>query len=153
MFEIETSNLFTKKLNFSGQRLEESNKPDVIIFYKKYGTIIDYKSYKKGFLLDKKCSDEMQRYIIQNKNRYPGVPINEWWKKFDQEINDFFFLFITSKLIGAFKKNINELALNTGVKGGAIGVENLLYLAEKLKAKEISYDGFFDLLNNDEIII
>ena len=60
MFEIETSNLFTKKLNFSGQRLEESNKPDVIIFYKKYGAIIDNKSYKKGFLLDKKCSDELK---------------------------------------------------------------------------------------------
>ena len=152
-FEIETANLFTKELGFKGERLGDSDKPDVIIFYDKNGTIIDNKSYKNGFSVDRHCSDEMQRYIIQNTNRNPNVPPNEWWKKFDTGVTDFTFLFITSKLVGNYKKNLTELAINTGVNGGAIGVDNLLYLSDKLKSNDISYSEFFDLMQNDEIKI
>lgn len=152
-FEIETANLFTKELGFKGERLGDSDKPDVIVYYEKNGTIIDNKSYKNGFSVDRHCSDEMQRYIIQNKNRNPNVPPNEWWKKFDAGVTNFTFLFITSKLVGNYKKNLTELSINTGVNGGAIGVDNLLYLSDKLKGNNINYNDFFDLMQNDEITI
>lgn len=151
--EIETANLFTKELGFKGERLGDSDKPDVIVYYEKNGTIIDNKSYKNGFSVDRHCSDEMQRYIIQNKNRNPNVPPNEWWKKFDASVTNFTFLFITSKLVGNYKKNLTELSINTGVNGGAIGVDNLLYLSDKLKGNDIDYNDFFNLMQNDEITI
>ena len=152
-FEIETANLFTKELNFKGERLGDSNKPDCIIFYDKNGTIIDNKSYKEGFSVDKHCADEMHRYIVHNQKRNPKVPPNEWWKKFDSAVTNFTFLFITSKLVGDFKHNLQELSMNSGIKGGAIGVDNLLYLADKLKNNDIKYPDFFDLMQNDEIVV
>lgn len=150
-FEIQTANLFTKELNFKGERLGDSNKPDVIICYDEYGTIVDTKSYKDGFSVDKHCADEMSRYIIQNNRRIPGSPKNEWWKRFDSNVTKFTFLFVTSFLKGNFKNNLTEISNNTGVNGAAIGVENLLYLAEALKCESRSYRDFFSLFNNDEI--
>lgn len=151
-FEIETANLFTKELNFKGRRLGDSNRPDVIISYEQDGAIIDNKSYKNGFSIDKHCADEMQRYIVQNLKRTPGIPANEWWKEFEKDVKNFYFLFISSKIIGNFKNNLNELSSNTGIKGAAISVDNLLYLSDKLKGNELKYSEFFDLINNDEII-
>ena len=152
-FEIETANLFTKELDFSGERLGDADKPDVIIYYAKKGTIIDNKSYKDGFSVDKHCADEMHRYIVHNRNRNPGIPKNEWWRSFGSDVTDFTFLFITSKLVGNYKKNLEELSANSGIKGGALGVDNLLYLSEKLKNNDITYESFFDLMQNDEITI
>lgn len=68
-------------------------------------------------------------------------------------VTDFTFLFITSKLVGNYKKNLIELSINTGVNGGAIGVDNLLYLSDKLKGNDIGYNDFFNLMQNDEITI
>lgn len=150
-FEIQTANLFTKELNFKGERLGDSNKPDAIICYDEYGTIIDTKSYKDGFSVDKHCADEMSRYIIQNNRRIPGSPKNEWWKRFDSDVTKFTFLFVTSFLKGSFKNNLTEVSNNTGINGAAIAVDNLLYLAESLKSGARSYRDFFTLFNNDEI--
>ena len=152
-FEIETANLFTKELDFVGERLGDSNKPDVIISFNSAGVIIDNKSYQDGFSVDKKCADEMFRYISHNKNRNPKVPANEWWKHFDPSVTQFSFLFITSKLVGDYSNNLHELSANSGINGGAIGVDNLLYLSDKLKNNEISYDSFFDLFQNEEIVV
>lgn len=152
-FEIETANLFTKELAFEGERLGDSDRPDVIVFYEKDGTIIDNKSYKDGFSVDKHCADEMHRYIVHNKNRVPGIPKNEWWKNFGPKVTDFTFLFITSKLVGNYRKNLQELSANSGIKGGAIGIDNLLYLSDKLKNHDISYEAFFDMMQNDEITV
>ena len=152
-FEIQTVNLLTKELNFKGERLGDSNKPDAIIYYDEYGIIIDTKSYKDGFSVDKHCADEMSRYITQNNKRIPGSPKNEWWKRFDCNVTKFTFLFVTSFLKGNFKNNLNEISNNTSINGAAIGVDNLLYIAESLKNGTISYSDFFTLFNNDEIRI
>lgn len=152
-FEIQTTNLLTKELNFKGERLGNSNKPDAIIYYDKYGTIIDTKSYKDGFSVDKHCADEMSRYIIQNNKRISGYPKNEWWKRFDRNVTNFTFLFVTSFLKGNFKNNLTEIYNNTSINGAAISVNNLLYIAESLKDGTMSYYEFFTLFNNDEISI
>ena len=152
-FEIQTVNLLTKELNFKGERLGGSNKPDAIIYYDEYGIIIDTKSYKDGFSVDKSCADEMSRYIIQSNKRIPYSPKNEWWKRFDCNVNEFKFLFITSFLKGNFKNNLNEIYNNTNINGAVINIANLLYLAESLKDGTISYSDFFTLFNNDEIRI
>lgn len=152
-FEIQTANLLTKELNFTGERLGDSGKPDVIISYGTKGTIIDNKSYKNGFNVDGHCADEMNRYIEQNQERHAGVPANEWWKNFDSQVVDFTFLFITSFLKGNFKNNLEYISKMRRIKGGAIGVDNLLYLAESIKSGKTSYDDFFKMFNNNEIEI
>lgn len=152
-FEIQTAELFVNELNFKGKRLGDSNKPDIIISYEKNGTIIDNKSYKDGFNLDSHCADEMNRYIEQNQLRNPGEPSNEWWKNFDPEVTNFTFLFITSYLKGNFKNNLEYLSNRRNISGAVINVENLLYLAEDIKKGKISYEEFFSLFNNNEIVI
>lgn len=153
-FEIQTAELFTKELNFSGMRLGDANRPDVIISHEKHGTIIDNKSYKDGFNIDKKCADEMSRYINENTRRVPGVPKNEWWKNFDVKVHTFYFLFITSFLKGNFKSQLEYISKSqSDIQGGAVSVDNLLYIAEKLKSGVMQYEEFFRLFSNNEIVV
>lgn len=151
-FEIKTASLFTDELSFNGMRLGDSGKPDVIIYSDTNGTIIDNKSYKDGFNVDAHCADEMMRYVIQNNNRRPGEPANEWWKNFGDEVTEFSFLFITSFLKGRFADNIKSIHSMTGNDGGAIAVDNLLYIAEDIKSGKKTKSDFFAMMNNSELI-
>lgn len=151
-FEIQTAELFTKELKFSGMRLGDANRPDVIISYGENGTIIDNKAYKDGFSIDKRSADEMSRYINENRQRINGIPTNEWWKNFPTNVINFTFLFITSFLKGHFEEQLAYIsAMHNGIKGATINVENLLYLAESLKTGKIPYDEFPNLFINQEI--
>lgn len=153
-FEIQTAELLTKELNFTGMRLGEVNRPDVIISHGTSGTIIDTKSYRAGFNIDRHSADEMGRYILENKKRLPGVPVNEWWKFFEPSISNFTFLFVTSFLKGRFTEQLDYISqTHENIKGAAINVQNLLYLAEALKTSQLSYHGFFELFSNREICI
>lgn len=153
-FEIQTAELFTRELNFSGMRLGDANRPDVIISYEDFGDIIDNKSYKDGFNIDRKCADEMSRYINENTRRVPGIPKNEWWKNFDIKVHTFYFLFITSFLKGNFKSQLDYISKSqSDIQGGAVSVDNLLYIAEKLKSGVIRYEDFFKLFANEDIIV
>lgn len=152
-FEIETAALFTKELEFSGERMGNASRPDVIIYHDTFGTIIDNKSYRDGFSVDGKCADEMNRYVEENQNRMPGVPKNEWWRKFPVTVTEFSFLFITSFLKGNFSNNLEQVSRRRGVNGGAIGVEQLLYLAEQLKSGKMDYSSFSGIFHNDEIFV
>lgn len=152
-FEIQTARLFTEELAFLGERLGNADKPDVIIYRDKFGTIIDNKSYKDGFSVDKKCADEMMRYVTQNNRRTAGSPPNEWWKHFDSGVTEFTFLFVTSFLKGKYQENLEEISQLTGTPGAAIGVDNLLYLAEAIKSGKMSYANVPSLFQNKEICI
>ena len=153
-FEIQTAELFTKELSFGGMRLGDANRPDVIISYDNYGTIIDNKSYKDGFNIDKKCADEMSRYINENARRIPGLPKNEWWKNFDANVDPFTFLFITSFLKGNYDAQLEYISKSqNNIPGGAIAVDNLLYLAERLKSGNIRNVDFYNMFENCELIV
>ncbi len=153
-FEIQTAELFTKELCFNGLRLGDANRPDVIISHENYGTIIDNKSYKDGFNIDKKCADEMSRYINENARRVPELPKNEWWKNFNTNVDTFTFLFITSFLKGNFKSQLEYISKSQSeIPGAAISVDNLLYLAEMIKTESISKDEFFNMFCNNEIVV
>ncbi len=153
-FEIQTAELLTKELNFAGLRLGDANRPDVIIYYGNNGTIIDNKSYKDGFTLDKHNADEMSRYINENRQRISGIPSNEWWKNFPEKVENFTFLFVSSFFKGRLADQLSYISKTQGnLKGAAINVENLLYLAEVLKTGELPYPNFFDLFHNQELTI
>jgi hypothetical protein len=152
-FEIQTADLLTNELQFNGKRLGDANRPDVIISYGENGTIIDNKSYKDGFNIDKHCADEMARYVSENRQRIDGVPANEWWREFDDRITRYTFLFITSFLKGNFENQLQYISTTQdNIKGGAIGVESLLYLAENIKSGKKKYDEFYADFDNKEMI-
>ena len=153
-FEIQTAELLTKELNFAGLRLGDANRPDVIIYYGNNGTIIDNKSYKDGFTLDKHNADEISRYINENRQRISGVPTNEWWKNFPAKVENFTFLFVSSFFKGHLADQLSYISKTQGnIQGAAINVENLLYLAEVLKTGKLLYSNFFDLFHNQEITL
>lgn len=153
-FEIQTAELLTKELNFSGLRLGDANRPDIIISYGNSGTIIDNKSYKNGFTLDKHNADEMSRYINENRQRISSVPTNEWWRNFPEKVENFTFLFVSSFFKGRLADQLSYISkTQSNIKGGALNVENLLYLAEVLKTGKLSYSDFFGLFSNEEIKI
>lgn len=152
-FEIQTADLLTNELAFNGKRLGDANRPDVIISYENNGTIIDNKSYKDGFNIDRHCADEMARYVSENRQRIDGVPANEWWKEFDERITTYTFLFITSYLKGNFENQLQYISTTqNNIKGGAIGVESLLYLAENIKSGKKKYAEFYADFDNKEMI-
>lgn len=152
-FEIQTIDLLINELKFKGVRLGESRKPDGIISYDINGVIIDNKAYSTGYNLPINQADEMIRYIEENQTRDKKINPNKWWESFDDKVKDFNYLFVSSYFKGNFKSNLKHIANRTGVNGGAINVENLLYFAEELKAGRISYLGSFKMYNNDEIYV
>ncbi len=152
-FEIQTIDLLINELKFKGVRLGGSRKPDGIISYGINGVIIDNKAYSTGYNLPINQADEMIRYIEENQTRNEKINSNKWWESFDYNVKDFSYLFVSSFFKGNFKNNLKHIANRTGVNGGAISVENLLYLAEELKAKRLSYGDSFNMYDNDEIHI
>ena len=152
-FEIQTADLFVNELGFTGKRLGDANRPDIIISYEANGSIIDNKSYKDGFNISKSCADEMSRYINENILRSCELNPVKWWENFDSKVTNFTFLFITSYLKGEFERQLEYIsAANTGIKGAAIAVENLLYFGEGLKRGIFTYDDFFNNFKNNEMI-
>ena len=152
-FEIQTIDLLINELQFKGLRLGERRKPDGIISYGVNGVIIDNKAYSKGYNLPIRQADEMIRYIQENQSRDEKLNPNKWWENFEEETSKFNYLFISSKFISGFKKNLQYIADRTGVNDGAINVENLLCFAEMLKSGKLEYNDFFNQYNNDEIIM
>lgn len=151
-FEIQTAKLFTRELSFQGMRLGDSGKPDVIISWDSNGTIIDNKSYKDGFNINTGSRDEMSRYINENQKRSSSLNPNKWWENFDPKVKNFTFLFVTSYLKGHFENQLNYISnASGGIKGGAINVENLLYLAESLKSGKLTPVDFYGNFSNKEM--
>ena len=152
-FEIQTIDLLINELDFKGVRLGESRKPDGIISYDINGVIIDNKAYSKGYNLPINQADEMIRYIQENQSRDEKINPNKWWENFEEKVTKFNYLFVSSSFIGGFKKNLQHIADRTGINGGAIDVENLLYFAEELKSGRLKYEDSFNEYRNDEIKI
>ena len=152
-FEIQTIDLLINELKFKGVRLGESRKPDGIISYDVNGVIIDNKAYSTGYNLPINQADEMIRYIEENQTRDEKINSNKWWESFDKKVKEFNYLFVSSFFKGNFKNNLKHIANRTGVNGGAINVENLLYFAEELKSGRLSYVDSFTMYDNDEIYV
>lgn len=153
-YEIQTAELLTSELHFSGARLGGSRKPDVCVYYGRDGLIIDNKAYSKGYSLPMQQADEMVRYLEENKTRDKTVNPNEWWKIFADSVSDFKCAFISGEFTSGFKDRLLNIYNRTGVPCGAINSVNLLLLAEELKAGRMKYQDCFRLFaGNEEIII
>ena len=96
----------------------------------------------------------MVRYLQENNERNIARNPNEWWKEFDSKVVHFNYVFISSIFKGRFKDRLDEIYASTGIKGGVLNSENLLYMAEQLKSGKLDYDNSFALFDCcDEVAI
>lgn len=151
-YEIQTAELLTVELDFKGARLGDTRKPDVCVYYGKNGLIIDNKAYSRGYSLPMSQADEMVRYIEENKTRQDSINPNQWWKIFEDTVNEFNYVFISGEFSGGFKDRLKNIYERTGVSGGAINTVSLLLMAEELKSGRIPYTMCFSYFHgNDEV--
>lgn len=144
LFEMKTLDLLTEECDYQGLHLGGSRKPDGIIYTDcesgKYGVIIDTKAYSKGYSLPISQADEMERYIGENQTRNEKVNPNQWWKNFDEDIHDFYFMFVSGHFVGNYRSQIERIIRNKGIKGTALAVGNLLLCAEGYKAGTLTHE-------------
>lgn len=158
LFEMKTLDLLTEECNYQGLHLGGSRKPDGIIYTSenecKYGVIIDTKAYSKGYNLPISQSDEMERYIGENQTRNEKVNPNKWWDNFADDINEFYFMFVSGHFIGNFKAQIERISRNKSINGAAVAVTNLILLAEAYKAGRFTHETIKnEMFNNSEFIL
>ena len=141
LFEMKTVELLTKECNYKGVHLGGSRKPDGIIYTENstdnYGVIIDTKAYSNGYNLPISQVDEMVRYVEENNKREKERNRNEWWKEFGDNINKFYFSFISGKFIGNIEEKLQRITIFTNVYGNAMTIITLLYLANEIKANRL----------------
>lgn len=141
LFEMKTVELLTKECNYKGVHLRGSRKPDGIIYTENstdnYGVIIDTKAYSNGYNLPISQVDEMVRYVEENNKREKERNSNEWWKEFGDNINKFYFSFISGKFIGNIEEKLQRITIFTNVYGNAMTIITLLYLANEIKANRL----------------
>ncbi len=157
LFEMKTLDLLTEECDYQGLHLGGSRKPDGIIYTKadkcKYGVIIDTKAYSKGYNLPISQADEMERYIGENQTRNEKINPNKWWEYFDDNINEFYFMFVSGHFIGNFQSQLERISRNKGIRGTALAVTNLLLCAEAYKAGRFTHETIRDeIFNNAEYL-
>lgn len=89
----------------------------------------------------------MIRYIIENNERNIKRNTNCWWNNFEKNVNEFYFSFISGEFVGNIEEKLNRIFISTNIKGNAMSVKTLLYLANEIKAKRISFlemEKYFD---------
>ena len=141
LFEMKTVELLTKECNYKGVHLGGSRKPDGIIYTENsmdnYGVIIDTKAYSNGYNLPISQVDEMVRYVEENNKREKERNSNEWWKEFGENIDKFYFSFISGKFIGNIEEKLQRITIFTNAYGNAMTIITLLYLANEIKANRL----------------
>lgn len=157
LFEMKTLDLLTEECGYQGLHLGGSRKPDGVIYTNadkcKYGVIIDTKAYSKGYNLPISQADEMERYIGENQTRNEKVNPNKWWEHFSDDVNEFYFMFVSGHFIGNFKSQIERISRNKGIKGTALAVTNLLLCAEAYKSGSFTHETIKnEIFNNTEYI-
>lgn len=157
LFEMKTLDLLIEECDYQGLHLGGSRKPDGIIYTNtdkcKYGVIIDTKAYSKGYNLPISQADEMERYIGENQTRNEKVNPNKWWGHFSDEINEFYFMFVSGHFIGNFKSQLERISRNKGINGTAMAIANLLLCVEAYKSGEFTHETIKkEIFNNTEYI-
>lgn len=158
LFEMKVLELLVNEYGFKGKHLGGSRKPDGVVYSTtledNFGIIVDTKAYSDGYNLPISQADEMERYIRENANRDEEVNPNKWWENFSEEVEKYYFVFISGSFKGKFEEQLKRLSMTTGVTGSAVNVVNLLLGAEKLKSGELTIEELEKaMFNNSEFIV
>ncbi len=153
LFEMKVVELLTKECDYKGMHLGEARKPDGIIYTtdleNNYGVIIDTKAYSRGYDLPISQVDEMTRYIEENNKRDKARNSNEWWKNFGDNVNDYYFSFVSGEFKGNIKEKLNRISNTTNIKGAAITIFSLIVLANEINSNRMKMNEVKSIFNND----
>lgn len=153
LFEMKTMELLLEECGYSGLHLGGSRKPDGIIYTsnmcENYGVIIDTKAYSSGYSLPISQADEMERYIRENDIRDSILNPNEWWYQFGNNINKFYFMFISGHFTGNYTSQLERLSRTTNTKGTSLNVKNLLLCANSYKSGSLTHEGIETKIKTD----
>ena len=153
LFEMKTVELLVEECNYQGAHLGGGRKPDGVCYTEgmasDYGIIIDTKAYSGGYNLPIAQADEMERYVRENQTRDIEVNPNAWWENFTEELDKFYFMFVSGHFKGNYLNQIDRIERNTDVFGAAIDIKKLLITANQYKAGTISHSEIEnDFFNN-----
>jgi hypothetical protein len=141
LFEMKTLALLTDECGYLGAHLGGSRKPDGVIYTdtlsNNYGVIIDTKAYSKGYAIGQ--GDAMKRYVEENQRRDELENPNKWWTIFGDDVQTFYFMYISGHFNGHYKDQLERLSRITATHGAAVTVSELLITADKIKGKLYSY--------------
>ena len=142
LFEMKTLELLTDECGYLGTHLGGSRKPDGVIYTDKlqenYGVIIDTKAYSEGYSLPISQADEMQRYIQENQRRDERENPNKWWEHFGDDIERFYFMFVSGHFKGKYQEQIDRIAQITKTNGAPVAIVDLLLTADRIKGQSSS---------------
>ena len=154
LFEMKFMELFLRECNFLGDHLGGASKPDgalyTDVYEGNYGIIVDTKAYSKGYDLPVNQRDEMLRYIRENHLRDKKQNPNEWWKIFPDNLNKFYFMFVSGKFKGGIAGKLEKIAAVHNVSGTAMPISTALLVAEKIKGGKMSMIEFANGIRNTE---
>lgn len=152
-FEIITSELFREVYKLNTKHLGGKRKPDILIWSKEFGIIVDTKAYKKGYKKNISEEDKMVRYIDENIKRNKNDNPNEWWESFDKNItvDKYFYLWISSEFIGKFEEQLKSTAIRTNTNGASLNVYQLLMGGHLVQTEKLSVNNIPKYMNNSEI--
>lgn len=158
LFEMKVLELLVNEYGFKGKHLGGSRKPDGIVYSTtledNFGIIVDTKAYSEGYTLPISQADEMERYVRENNKRDEEINPNKWWENFSEEVEKYYFVFISGSFKGKFEEQLRRLSMTTGVNGSAVNVVNLLLGAEKIKSGEMTIEELEKaMFNNSEFIV
>ncbi len=143
MFEVKIMELLVQYCGFSGRHLGGSSRPDGAVYCEDYGVIIDAKSYAKGFSIPVSERDKMGRYVYEA-FCHPDDNETRWWVVYPPSIAQFLFLFVSSKFVGQFRKQLRALGDRNkqNSPGAAISAGTLLLVSEKIANGTMSLSEF-----------
>lgn len=152
LFEMKVVELLTKECKYKGLHLGGSRKPDGILYTSdlsvNYGVIIDTKAYSKGYDLPISQVDEMTRYVEENNRRDKNMNPNEWWNKFNEDVDEFYFTFISGEFKGNIEEKLERITIRTHRNGAAIAIMSLIKLANDIKAQRMDLKDLKDIFVN-----
>lgn len=154
LFEMKFMELFLHECNFLGDHLGGANKPDGTLYTEpyegNYGIIVDTKAYSKGYDLPVSQRDEMLRYIRENLFRDKKQNQNEWWRIFPDNLDKFYFMFVSGSFKGSISKKLKKIAIVHNVDGTAMPITTALLVAERIKSGKMSMIDFANGIHNTE---
>ena len=76
----------------------------------------------------------MERYIEENQKRDDRVNPNKWWENFGDDLEEYYYMFVSGHFTGNIQAQLERLSRNKGVKGAAVDIVNLLLCADSCKS-------------------
>lgn len=136
-FEITTTKIFQELLGEENARWtgKEGKSPDVEINISGTKGIIDSKA-ESGYSIP---NDHFNRMSVEDSGYIPTY-------------NASFFIYVADSFGKSFDKNLQRISIKTGTKGSGISAEDLLYLLNVFRKKQLNPEVFLKLFTCNKVI-